>query len=144
MKHIAGIKRTTLAIGMALLLGIVTTPPVSAAALQLSDVPLFTDLGVDPNILFNLSVEVPMGGAAYNDQAGTPAACSGRANNVGGDDDADNIGTCYFDNVEYLGYFDPWKCYDYSNYRFYPTGKTNPKHECGGSRWSGNFLNWRP
>ncbi len=60
-----------------------------------------------------------MGGAAYNDQPGTPAACSGRANNVGGDGSADNIGTCYFDNVEYLGYFDPWKCYDYSNDRIW-------------------------
>ncbi|MEE8511020.1 MAG: PilC/PilY family type IV pilus protein, partial [Acidiferrobacterales bacterium] len=93
-------------------------------------------------ILFNMSVETPMGGAAYNDQPGTPAACSGRANNVGGDSSADNIGTCYFDNVEYIGYFDAWKCYDYSNDRFYPKGKTNPKHECGGSYWSGNFLNW--
>ncbi len=54
MKHIARIKRPTLAIGMALLLGIVTTPPTSAAELQLSDTPLFIALGVEPNVVLTL------------------------------------------------------------------------------------------
>ncbi|MEE8263071.1 MAG: hypothetical protein V3R83_11460, partial [Gammaproteobacteria bacterium] len=54
MKHIARIKRTTLAIGMALLLSIVTTPSVSAAELQLSNVPLFTELKVEPNVVVSL------------------------------------------------------------------------------------------
>lgn len=142
MKRIAQLKRISFTGLLALLLGVVSTPPVSAAELALSNLPLYLELSVDPNILFNMSVETPMGGAAYNDQPGTPAACTGRADNVGGDGSADDIGTCYFDTVEYIGYFDPWKCYDYISGRFEPNGKTNPKHECGGSKWSGNFLNW--
>lgn len=143
MKRILEIKRTTLAGLLALTLPLAAPSPALAADLSLSNIPLYLDLRVDPNVLFNLSVERPMGGAAYNDQPGTPAACTGRLNNVGGDGSADNIGTCYFNNVEYIGYFDPRKCYDVdsSNKRFKPSGKTNANYECGG-KWSGNFLNW--
>ncbi len=81
-----------------------------------------------------MSVETPMGGAAYADQPGNPPGCSGR---VGG------FGVCYFNNHEYLGYFDPKKCYSYnsSSDYFEPVGATNALHECSG-QWSGNFLNW--
>jgi type IV pilus assembly protein PilY1 len=134
------IKRIALAGLLALTLAGLTAPQASAAELALSNLPLYLELAVDPNILFNMSVETPMGGAAYNDQPGTPAACKGRQDVSG----SSNIGTCYFDNVEYIGYFDPWKCYDYNSSlaRFEPAQKTNPKHECGSSKWSGNFLNW--
>ncbi|MDR2550398.1 MAG: hypothetical protein LBD10_09405 [Desulfobulbus sp.] len=53
--------------------------------------------------------------------------------------------TTYTDNIEYYGYFDTKKCYDYStgNNRFVPaalaTGTNS--HYCSG-KWSGNFLNW--
>ncbi len=54
MKRILDIKRTTLAGLLALTLGVVTTPPAAAAPLSLSDVPLFIDLGVTPNVQLTL------------------------------------------------------------------------------------------
>jgi type IV pilus assembly protein PilY1 len=54
--------------------------------------------------------------------------------------------------VSYLGYFDPYKCYDYDKTiisstadgtrgAFVPAGATNAFHECRG-KWSGSYLNW--
>ena len=99
----------------------------------ISQDPLFLVSSVDPNVLFNMSVETPMGGAAYNDQT-----CGGRVNDGG------TVGICYDKTKEYLGYFDPNKCYNYSssNTRFNPSSDTiNANHECSG-KFSGNFLNW--
>ncbi len=106
-----------------------------------TSVPPFILRGTDANVLLNLSIETPMQGAAYNDQRhdangdgdyNDAGDCSGRA---GG------IGKCYFEDKEYLGIFDPDKCYTYSSGRFEPSGATNADHECSG-KWSGNFLNW--
>ncbi len=110
-----------------------------AGTLALSDVPLFLLSTVDPNVLIDLSVETPMGGAAYADQPSNPPGCVGRQT-VGGNA---NIGTCYSNTSEYLGYFDSNKCYAYDSTidRFNPSGATNSDHECSGA-WSGNFLNW--
>lgn len=98
--------------------------------------PLFLTTSVDPNVLINLSVEGPMGGAAYSDQAGNPASCMGRTtfNSVS------DLGACYFSAIEYVGYFDPNKCYDYSSGQFNPSVAAT-SHACS-SKWSGNFLNW--
>jgi type IV pilus assembly protein PilY1 len=104
--------------------------------------PLFLTTSSDPNILFNMSIEVPMGGAAYNDQPNAVAAtsCGGRITSGGGE-----VGVCYFKDRSYLGYFDPDKCYDYSatgGGRFEPKSATlNINHECTG-KFSGNFMNW--
>ncbi len=104
--------------------------------------PLFLVTSVDPNVLFNMSVETPMGGAAYNDQP-DGASCTGRplvdGHNDGNIDDT--VGICYFNTQTYLGYFDPNKCYTYSSNRFNPVGATNALHECSG-QFSGNFMNW--
>lgn len=97
--------------------------------------PLFLSISVDPNILFNMSIETPMAGAAYNDEPNTEEGCSGRVNQ-GGD-----VGMCYFKEKTYLGYFDPLKCYTYGSDRFNPVAATNSNHECSG-QFSGNFLNW--
>ena len=45
--------------------------------------------------------------------------------------------------VDYFGYFDSYLCYGYSDSdgRFYPTGTTDDK-TCGGSAWSGDYLNY--
>lgn len=96
---------------------------------------------VDPNVMINMSIETPMGGAAYNDQPGTlegGSVCSGRTSEGGG-----NVGICYFTSEEYLGYFDPDKCYDYdsSGGYFEPNGATDANHQCS-SKFSGNMLNW--
>ena len=102
-------------------------------------VPPFVSRGVDANVLLDLSIETPMQGAAYNDQA-DGGYCAGRYTDsviTGGK----QVGTCYFANVEYVGIFDPGKCYDYTNDRFEPAGTTNENNECSGN-WHGNFLNW--
>jgi len=108
-----------------------------AAPLDLQSVPLYLSSKVDPNVLIDMSVETPMGGAAYNDNIGIPTGCTGRQT-VGGNA---NIGTCYFPTTTYLGYFGPNKCYTYSSSRFNPAGATTATHTCSG-QWSGNFLNW--
>ncbi|MEE8512654.1 MAG: PilC/PilY family type IV pilus protein, partial [Acidiferrobacterales bacterium] len=54
MRRFAQIKRTALTGLLALILGVVTTPPVSASALALSDVPLLIDLGAEPNVVVSL------------------------------------------------------------------------------------------
>jgi type IV pilus assembly protein PilY1 len=115
-----------------------------SSPLSLQNVPLYLSSTVDPNVLINMSVETPMGGAAYNDNVGIPAGCAGRRNNVLGDANADDVGSCYFAATDYLGYFDPKKCYDYSSNRFNPVGAAAADHSCTTSsgRWSGNFLNW--
>jgi len=128
----------------ALILSLMTGLSANTSHAALSQLPLFLTVSVDPNVLINLSVEGPMGGAAYSDQSGNPAGCTGRKDNVLGDNSADNIGSCYFPDTEYLGYFDPNKCYVYSSGQFNP-GATATSHACTSSsngRWSGNFLNW--
>lgn len=124
---------------------------ISVSYAGLAQTPLHLIAAVNPNILLNMSVETPMGGAAYNDQVGTlanGASCGGRFSNVG---------TCYFSTEEYLGYFDPNKCYSYNNADhasdsstgnpesgyFYPVQATAADHSCqGGGKFSGNFMNW--
>jgi len=59
--------------------------------------------------------------------------------------DLDNDGeteTTYKHSIDYYGYFDSYKCYDYSvaNKRYEPVSLTADKY-CAGN-WSGNFLNW--
>ena len=100
------------------------------------------------NVLLNLSVEWPTAGAAYNDEAvdnngdldvTDPGECDGRVSIS-----SKSIGKCYFKDKDYLGYFDPNKCYTYTNNRFESADTPNSDHECTGKsgRWSGNFLNW--
>src|SRR5690606_11939720 len=64
-------------------------------------------------------------------------------------DDLDGDGiadTTYKNSIEYVGYFDSYKCYTYStsNKKFDPVAVTTDKYCNAGSgdRWSGNFLNW--
>ena len=51
----------------------------------------------------------------------------------------------YTHGFDYVGYFDPYKCYVYSttDNRFNPSAVTADKYcTSGSSQWSGNFLNW--
>ncbi len=116
-------------------------PPAAQAAI--SDIPLFISSRVDPNVLLNMSVETPMGGAAYNDEAESQPdefgnQCAGRKSVSY---DWRGLGVCYFKEREYQGYFNPNRCYKYKNGKFIPKEKTGTNHECSG-RFSGNFLNW--
>jgi type IV pilus assembly protein PilY1 len=110
----------------------------SGAPMALQDVPLYLLSRADPNVLLNMSVETPMGGAAYTDNVGVPAGCAGRTSVSG-----QNVGACYLPAYEYIGYFNPRKCYSYASTQFNPTSTAAgmPNHTCSGA-WSGNFLNW--
>jgi len=95
----------------------------SQAATNLADQPLFAASDAPGNLALLLSVEFP---------TAVSVAHTNRSYSAGS---------------EYLGFFDPKKCYSYrysdgtgtDNY-FYPVG-TATGHRCT-SRWSGNFLNW--
>ncbi|MFD2110780.1 hypothetical protein, partial [Thiorhodococcus fuscus] len=52
---------------------------------QFYSVPPNLEQSIPPNVLLNLSVETPMGGAAYNDQKDTETGCTGRENLSGND-----------------------------------------------------------
>lgn len=102
----------------------------TAANIDLNDTPLFsTTASVPGNLILALSVEWPT--------ATTPAYPST---------------TAYSTTAEFLGYFDPNKCYSYvydsttpSASYFNPVGNAS-SHACVSSttsqRWSGNYLNW--
>ncbi|MDQ0025747.1 type IV pilus assembly protein PilY1 [Variovorax paradoxus] len=98
---------------------------LARADVNLANQPVFATSDVPGNLALALSVEYPtaISVANLND---------------------------YADTSEYLGYFDPKKCYTYTfnattpgNSYFQPagaaTGTTN--HTCSG-KWSGNFMNW--
>ena len=54
-----------------------------------------------------------------------------------------SLDTTYNDGISYYGYFDSNKCYNYANSRFEPANVViTTGHQCNGSTWSGNFLNW--
>jgi len=104
---------------------------------------------VYPNVLLNMSVETPMGGAAYpghatdlnndgdsNDVVNGKTECPGRP--------ASNLGNCYFAADEFLGYFDPDKCYTYDSAgEYFEPSSTTADHTCSGAgEFSGNFMNW--
>ncbi len=125
-----------------LLLGFLLLNSPAFAAINLTDAPLNLSTGAGANVLFNMSIETPMGGGAYNDAPGSSPGCTGRKNipSVG-----NNLGSCYFPTFDYIGYFDPLKCYSYSSNRFQPSDNASSDHSCDdgqSGRWSGNFLNW--
>lgn len=107
---------------------VLALPLGSAVGGTLSESPLSLKGAVPPNVLFAVSVEFPTANtAAYQ-----------------GSND-------YSASNEYLGYFDPLKCYAYdsANNWFYPgtaaSSATDPTiaHTCGTTGyWSGNLLNW--
>ncbi|MET3182781.1 UNVERIFIED_ORG: type IV pilus assembly protein PilY1 [Variovorax guangxiensis] len=102
----------------------------AAAATKLADQPVFATSDVPGNLALALSVEYPTAISVAN------------------------LGD-YADATEYLGYFDPKKCYTYqyvapavstnpaSDSYFQPAGASTGtnKHGCSG-QWSGNFMNW--
>lgn len=97
-----------------------------ASAALLADQPVFAASDVPGNLALALSVEYPTAISVAN------------------------LGD-YSDATEYLGYFDPRKCYTYQLNATQPersyfvsaalaTGAS--LHQCDGTKWSGNFMNW--
>lgn len=104
-----------------------TTPPSDIA-----QVPLLLTQSAKPKVMLALSRDHQLYIKAYTDYSDL--------------DNNGSIDTTYLDTFDYYGYFDSAKCYTYSsgNGRYEPSAAatgTN-KHECDGSTWSGNFLNW--
>ena len=110
----------------------------SGAPVALQDVPLYLLSRADPNVLINMSVETPMGGAAYTDHVGVPAGCAGRTD-VSGPQPRRALLPDY--RVPRL--LQPQKVLRVWSTQFNPTGTAAgmPNHTCSGE-WSGNFLNW--
>ena len=121
----------SVAVSLTLLLGLVCMAP-SRAQTILADKPIAAGADVPGNLALALSVEFP-----------TAISIA-------------NLGS-YVDATQYVGYFDPLKCYTYqfnagtpaSSY-FKPThlGGGANLHDCSlattgvAGQWSGNFMNW--
>ena len=116
--------------------------------------PNITD-SADPFVLVSLSVELTQQAEAYTDGQQTLVGgtyCPGHRSSEG---------ICYTKDETYLGYFDPLKCYVYDTsdantnslqsaegpdpafdgHYFRPVSYAT-NHECSGSQFSGNFMNW--
>lgn len=97
--------------------------------LTLSQAPLFYGVQQKPIVMLNLTKDHQLHFKAYTDYS---------------DLDGDAIPELtYKHSFDYYGYWDPKKCYSYdaANGYFNPEAYTADKY-CGGTRWSGNFLNW--
>jgi type IV pilus assembly protein PilY1 len=105
-----------------------TAQPTLAALINFAQTPLFIGANVPPQVMLAISKDQQLYKKAYNDYS---------------DLDGDGqIETTYKHAIDYYGYFDPTKCYNYStaNHRFEPASVSASKY-CAGN-WSGNFLNW--
>ncbi|WP_295383978.1 PilC/PilY family type IV pilus protein [uncultured Thiodictyon sp.] len=104
----------------------------SLAALTLPHSPLFI-AAVEPRIMLVVSRDHQLSMKAFTDYTDLT-------------DDA-LVDSLYNDTIRYDGYFDADRCYSYNNSatppRFEPAEPVaGGTHQCGGSTWSGNFLNW--
>ncbi|MDZ4210336.1 MAG: hypothetical protein U1C59_01325, partial [Methylotenera sp.] len=103
---------------------ILVFPLTSTGATDLADKPILTGNSVQGNVTLALSVEFPTAlGSSY----------TGAYNNA----------------IDYIGYFDNKKCYDYKGDTnvelryFVPRAAAAVNHQCPvASAWSGNFLNY--
>lgn len=108
--------------------------PGNANAVTPSNLPLFLTQAATPPVMLNMSKDHQLYFKAFDDYS---------------DLDKDGIPeTTYKHSIDYYGYFDSYKCYDYddTNGYFKPVQITSDKY-CplnagNGQYWSGNFLNW--
>jgi type IV pilus assembly protein PilY1 len=117
------------ALSLTLLLGLICAAPSGAQVTLLADKPIAAGADVPGNLALALSVEFP-----------TAISIA-------------NLGN-YVDTTQYVGYFDPAKCYTYNYITAAPTTSYfNPTsvaatggggHDCSATagQWSGNFMNW--
>jgi len=96
------------------------------AAASVSQVPLFLTTSVPPIIMLTMGRDHKLYYEAYND-----------ASDLDGDGALD---IRYTPSIDYFGYFDSYKCYDYSSSKFTPASITADK-TCSGN-WSGDILNY--
>ncbi|MGA9342312.1 MAG: hypothetical protein WBV61_08260, partial [Rhodanobacteraceae bacterium] len=98
-----------------------------APGIDIAQQPLFTTTSQPPLNMLVLDRDHKLFNAAYND-----------ASDLNGDGVLD-VG--YKPAIEYYGYFDSHKCYNYTAGVFEPQSVTADK-TCGGTAWSGDFLNY--
>lgn len=101
----------------------------ASAAISISQVPLFVNQSVAPLSLLVMGRDHKLYYEAYND-----------ASDLDGDGSLD-IGYKPT-TIDYYGYFDSNKCYQYSSGVFTPSSVTADKTCGGASEWSGDFLNY--
>ncbi len=109
---------------------VVSQQPVAAQTLaNYTAYPPFINQSVPPLVMIAMSKDHRMFFKAYTDVMDL--------------DNDGSIDTTYKDTINYYGYFDSNKCYDYNNARFEPAAAATGAnlHFCS-SKWSGNFLNW--
>ncbi len=136
-------KRLTIALLAALVVILGQHQAMAQTMNSYSAYPPFINKSVPPAVMLMMTKDHRLFFKGYNDivdlDNGTP----------GGDAAVD---TTYKDNIDYVGYFDSKKCYDYASSGgagFANTGWFNPTvagtgtygHYCT-AKWSGNFLNW--
>jgi type IV pilus assembly protein PilY1 len=110
--------------GLILLLMTVFATNTGHAAI--AQVPLFLTTSSTPIVMLNSSKDHQLYFKVFDDYS---------------DLDKDGVPeTTYKHSIDYYGYFDSYKCYNYTGNRFEPSSITLTKY-CSGL-WSGNFLNW--
>ncbi len=114
----------------AMWLNLFTVQAAPPGQLDLAQSPLFYGIQQKPIVMLNLTKDNQLHFKAYTDYS-----------------DLDGDGKpelTYKHSFDYYGYWDPQKCYEYSNSNggyYAPIGFTADKY-CDGTKWSGNFLNW--
>lgn len=107
-----------------------STAIAPAHALNLAQAPLYLTASQPPLIMMTMARDHKLYYEAYNDYS-----------------DLDGDGTLdlrYNPDIEYYGYFDSYKCYNYTDGIFTPVAVTANKKCTGGNDtyWSGDFLNY--
>lgn len=139
-------KRFTVAL-LVTMIGVVSHHQVMAQSMNSYTAhPPFINKAVPPAVMLMMTKDHRLFFKGYNDIVDLD-------NGKPGGDAAVDI--TYKDNIDYVGYFDSKKCYDFGNGTtgFGGTGRFNPGtgvagvgggtygHACSGN-WSGNFMNW--
>ncbi|QIL72040.1 pilus assembly protein PilY [Diaphorobacter sp. HDW4B] len=120
-------------VGVAVVLSTVQATPVEVSTPRATIPPNIVSSSNKPMLMLATSKDHTLFGPIYTDFE---------------DLDGDGvIDTTFKPDFKYYGYFDPTKCYTYTNSRFEPnavaTVSTDGRYVCGGSnQWSGNFMNW--
>ncbi len=105
---------------------------VSGAAMsQYTSFPVIATESAVPLVMLAMSKDHQYWFKAYNDYTDLDIPPDGEPE------------TTYKHAVDYFGYFDSRKCYDYESSRFEPKAFTTDKYcDTVSGAWSGNFLNW--
>ena len=109
-----------------LIIALVSLYSAGTAFAAVSQAPLFLTTSVPPILMLTMGRDHKLYYEAYND-----------ASDLDGDG---ALEIRYTPSIDYFGYFDSYKCYNYSSDTFTPASTTTDK-TCAGN-WSGDFLNY--